>query len=322
MRRDQESPKSFAAGRTPARPGPGPMPEALLGALEVEARVRVTGPVVGEHRSPFLGDGTELAQVRPYFLGDDVRLLDPNATARTGEPHVRARVAERALTAWIALDASPSMDFGTADRRKADVAEGVAVALGSLFTRGGNRVGLLTIGDGGAPRAVPPKGGKPGMAGLLASLPREPAPAGTGATPIGEALDRVSRLARGRGLVAVVSDFRGPRDWRRPLAVLAGRHDVLAVEVRDPREGELPDVGDLWLEDPETGAQLRIDTGDRRLRERFAAEAARERNDLAHELRRSGADHVVLLTRGDWLGPFAASLGRRRARRATRGGRR
>jgi hypothetical protein len=106
----------------------------------------------------------------------------------------------------------------------------------------------------------------------------------------------------------VVSDFRGPRDWRRELIELAGRHDVVAVEIRDQREQELPDVGELWLVDPETGRQLRVDTSRRRLRERFAAAAAGERTELAALLRSSGADHVVLWTAGDWLRSFAGFL--------------
>lgn len=313
----------LAPVRIPERPGPGPMPEPLLRALGGwEARRRVGGLLAGEHRSVSLGAGAELAQVRPYEWGDDARWLDANATARTGEPHVRVHVAERALTAWVALDTSPSMQFGTADRRKADVAEGVVLALGRLATQRGNRVGLVSFGDGD-PRALPPRGGRRGEVGLLRILRREPAFEETGATSPAGALERVGRLSRPGALVAVVSDLRGPRDWRRPLTRLAARHDVLAVEIRDPREMELPDAGDLILVDPETGRQLRVDTSNQRLRERFAAEAAREREETAAELRRSGADHVVLSTEGDWLRAFAGFLGRRGAQRsAKRGGRR
>jgi uncharacterized protein (DUF58 family) len=108
----------------------------------------------------------------------------------------------------------------------------------------------------------------------------------------------------------IVSDFRGPRDWRQPLLQLAGRHDVLAVEVRDPREVELPDVGELTLVDPETGRQLRVDTRDGRLRQRFAARAAAEREELAAALRACTVRHVVLSTSGDWLRRLATYLRR------------
>jgi uncharacterized protein (DUF58 family) len=206
------------------------------------------------------------------------------------------------------------MSFGTAERRKADVAEGVALALGHLASRRGNRLGLVAFGDG-SPRAIPPRQGRAGMLGLLLSLRQEPLLEGGGSTSLGSALGLVSRLARQRSLVAVVSDFRGPRDWRTPLLQLAGGHDVLAVEIRDPREETLPNVGELRLVDPETGRQLRVDTASSRLRERFAAAAAAERAEVARELSSLGVGHVVLSTEGDWLRPLAAHLRRRDGRR-------
>jgi hypothetical protein len=155
---------------------------------------------------------------------------------------------------------------------------------------------------------IPSRQGRAGLLGMLATVRREPQLEGGGATSLGEALARTGRLATSRSLVFVVSDFRGPRDWRRELIELAGRHDVVAVEIRDPREQELPDVGELWLVDPETGRQLRVDTSRRRLRERFATAAATERAELASLLQSSGADHVVLWTAGDWLRSFAGFL--------------
>jgi uncharacterized protein (DUF58 family) len=293
--------------RTPDRPGPGPTPEALLRALDVIVRRRIEAMLTGDHRSSAIGIGTELAQIRLYQPGDDVRRIDWAVTARTGETHVRDQVAERALVSWLVLDTSPSMSFGTADRRKADVAEGVALAVGHVGTRHGNRLGLITFGDA-SPITIPSRQGRAGLLGMLATVRREPQLEGAGATSLGEALARTGRLASSRSLVFVVSDFRGPRDWRRELIELAGRHDVVAVEIRDPREQELPDVGELWLVDPETGRQLRVDTSRRRLRERFAAAAANERSELAALLRSSGADHVVLWTAGDWLRSFAGFL--------------
>jgi len=293
--------------RTPDKPGPGPTPEALLRALDVVVRRRVEALLTGDHRSTAIGIGTELAQIRPYQPGDDVRRIDWNVTARTQEPHVRDQVAERAVVSWLVLDTSPSMSFGTADRRKADVAEGVALAVGHVGTHHGNRLGVITFGDA-KPLAIPPRQGRVGLIGLLTIARREPQAAGGGATSLGEALARTGRLASSRSLIFVVSDFRGPRDWRRDLIELAGRHDVVAVEIRDQREQELPDVGELWLVDPETGRQLRVDTSRRRLRERFAAAAAAERDELVAELRSAGADHVVLWTSGDWLRTFAGFL--------------
>ena len=248
--------------------------------------------------------------MRPYVPGDDVRAIDWNVTARTGEPHVRVHLAERVLVTWLALDTSPSMTFGTADRRKADVAEGVAIAVGHLATRRGNRLGLVTFG-GSTPRASPPRQGRVGLLGLLAAVRDADEETGTGATSLGEALHRTGAMARPRALVVVVSDFRGPFDWRRPMLELAGEHDVVAVEIRDPREQTLPNVGDLWLVDPETGQQLRVDTRDRKLRARFAVAAAEERSGLARTLASLGVRHVVLTTAGEWLRPLAVFLKRR-----------
>jgi uncharacterized protein (DUF58 family) len=290
------------------------MPDALLRALDVSIGRRIEGLLAGDYRSALLGEGTELAQVRPYIPGDDVRRIDWNVTARTGEAHVRVQFAERVLVTWLVLDTSPSMEFGTADRRKADVAEGVALAVGHVATRRGNRLGLVTFGDA-SPHASPPRQGRVGLIGLLTALRREPESdrSRVGATSLGEALRRTGALARQRALVVVVSDFRGPLDWRRPLLELAGRHDAVAVEIRDPLEQSLPNAGELWLVDPETGRQLRVDTRDERLRARFSAAAAEERSGLARALASLGVRHLVLTTSGDWLRSLATFL--RRGRR-------
>lgn len=296
---------------TPARPGPGPIAEGLLRALDVSIGRQVQGLLAGDFRSTLLGAGSELALVRPYAPGDDVRRIDWNVTARTAEPHVRVDLAERVLSTWLVLDVSPSMHFGTADRRKADVAEGVAIAVGHLATRRGNRLGVVTFG-GSSPRTLPSRQGRAGLIGLLAALRQEDAETGGGGTSVGAAVTHAGALARQRSLVVLVSDFRGPRDWRGRLLEVAGHHDVVAVEIRDPREQELANVGLLWLVDPETGRQLRVDTRSRRLRERFAAAAGAERAEVARAFSSAGVRHVVLSTEGDWLRPLVAFLRRRR----------
>ena len=304
------------ADPTPDRPGPGPLPETLLRALEVSIGRRIGGLLAGDYRSTLLGEGTELAQVRPYLPGtDDVRKIDWNVTARTAEPHVRVQLAERVLVTWLVLDTSPSMHFGTADRRKADVAEGVAISIGHIATRRGNRLGLVTLGDL-HPRTLPARQGRMGLIGLLGALREEHGDGDgrVGATSLGEALRRTGAIARQRSVIVVVSDFRGTLDWRRPLLDLAGRHEVVAVEIRDPREQELPNAGVLWLVDPETGRQVRADTRSERLRARFAAAAAEERTVVARTLASSGARHVVLSTSGDWLRSLAMFLRRGHAR--------
>ena len=305
---------SLGRARSPDRPGPGPLPDAVLRALELTIARRVEGLLAGDYRATTRGDGTELAQIRPYEAGDDVRRIDWNVTARTGVTHVRVQLADRVMPTWLVLDTSPSMSFGTADRRKADVAEGVALAVGHVATRRGNRLGVLTFGDA-APETLPPRAGRIGLFALLRALGREPEAGGTGATSLGEALARVGAVARQRALVVVVSDLRGAQDWRQSLLMLAGRHDVVAVEIRDPREEQLPAVGELWLVDPETGRTIRADTRSPKLRERFAAAAAADRRTVARTLAAAGADHVVLSTAGDWLRPLVPFLRTRRRRR-------
>lgn len=300
--------------RTPDKPGPGPMPDAVLRALDITIGRRMNGLLSGDYRSSALGLGTELAQVREYQPGDDVRQIDWNVTARTTIPHVRVQVADRVLTTWLMLDTSPSMGFGTADRRKYDVAEGVAVAVGQVATRHGNALGILGFG-GEHSRMIPPGQGRKGMLGLLTVLRDEPTREGAGPTSLGEAIHSLNRLARRSRLVVIVSDFRGPRDWPDALVELCGRHAVVAAEIRDPREQELPDVGELWLVDPETGRQLRVDTHSKRLRDRFAAAADGERAEVAKLLARAGAQHVVLSTKGDWLRTLAAFLNSKGGRR-------
>jgi uncharacterized protein (DUF58 family) len=285
------------------------MPDALLRAVELTIGRRVAGLLAGDHRSALYGRGSELAQVRPYMVGDDVRLVDWAVTARTRVPHVRIHLAERVLVTWVVLDQTASMRFGTAERRKDDVALGVTIALGHAGSVRGNRVGLIPFGSGPSV-PLPPRPGRPGLVGVLSALGED---AGGGVAPtLAAALGVTASVARQRALIAVVSDFRGLLDWRPALVDLAGRHDVLAVEVRDPREQELVDVGEVWFSDPETGRRFRVDTRDARLRKRFAQAAAAERRQVATTLVNAGANHVVVSTEGDWLRPLAAELRRRR----------
>ena len=299
---------------TPSRPGPGPVPDALLKALELTIARRVDGMLAGDHRSALLGRGTELAQVRPYVPGDDVRLIDWNVTARTTVPHIRVHLAERVLVTWIVLDTSPSMSFGTAERRKADVALGVTLAVGHAATMRGNRVGLVGFG-GYAERVMQPTQGRAGLVGLLLALRDEQGQNGSNgsAPPLAEALNRLAGAARQRALVVVVSDFRGPRDWRRPLLRLAGRHEVVAVEVRDPREQALEPVGHPLARRPRVGP--RAPGEHERRRAAASASPPRRRRSgrlVARELASAGVAHVTLSTDRDWLRDLAVFVKRRR----------
>jgi uncharacterized protein (DUF58 family) len=283
------------------------MPTPLVDALDLVVARHAAGALPGDRRAAGIGTGTELAQLRPYVLGDDVRQIDAAATARTGEPHVRLQVPERTLTTWIVLDVSPSMAFGTSQRLKADVAEGVALVLGRLAVRRAGRLGLVTFGVG-RPRLLPPRGSKPGYVALRRVLSQGVAGDGHNETDaLAHALVRVGKVATQSGFVAVISDFRDQQAWERPLGALRARHSVLAIEVSDPRESELPAVGRLALVDPESGERIEVDTSRRRVRERFEALERERREGVARELRRLHVDHVALSTDRDWL----LDLGRR-----------
>jgi uncharacterized protein (DUF58 family) len=291
----------------PGRQGPGPLHADAIGRLDLRVARRAGGPLPGERRAPGIGAGTELAQLRPYEPGDDPRQLDPAASARTGVPHVRQHVPERALTTWIVLDLSASMAFGTGLRLKSDVAEGVATTVAQLAVRRGGRVAVVTAGAP-ATAALPPRSGRRAFAAARRLV-------GAGVSPDGSepeltlaaAIERAGRLARTRGLIAVVSDFRD-EGWQAPLRAVAQRHAVTAIEITDPREAELPDAGQIVLLDPETGRTVEADTASPRVRAAFAAAEAERRAAAAAAVRAAHAHHVTLSTGADWLRDLARAL--------------
>jgi len=284
------------------------MPDGLIEALDLIVTRRVARGLPGDRRAPGVGAGTELAQLRPYQVGDDVRHIDAAATARTGEPHVRAHVPERTLTTWVVLDVSPSMAFGTEARLKADIAEGVALVLGRLAVRRAGAVGLVRFGAGDAAHVQPPRGAKPGIVALRRALAEGVAPDGLAhPNALADALARVGRVARGPGVVAIISDFRDQSGWERALGALRVHHAVMAIEITDPREAQVPAVGRLALVDPETGARVEVDTSAYELRQRFAAIEHERREAVAREFKRLRVDHVTLSTDDDWL----VTLGRK-----------
>jgi uncharacterized protein (DUF58 family) len=277
------------------------MPQPLIDALDVAVNRLVARALPGDRRASGVGLGTELAQLRPYVIGDDVRHIDPSATARTGQPHVRLHVPERALTTWIVLDVSPSMAFGTGLRLKADVAEGGALVFARLGVRRTGSVAMVSFGAD-AVRMLPPRGSRPGLSAVRRALADGVALDGVADTGgLAGAIRRVARLAQQPGLVVVISDFREQHGWERPIGSLRIRHAVLALEIVDPRESELPSVGHLRVVDPETGQMLEVDTSRPALRQRFAQLEAERRALVASELRRLRVDHLTLSTADNWL---------------------
>jgi uncharacterized protein (DUF58 family) len=287
--------------------------EQTVRRLELLVTHSLNGLLHGDHRGLTPGAGSEAGEGRPYQPGDDVRRIDWNLTARTGETHVRDTVAERELETWIVVDGTASLDFGTARYEKRWLAMAAVAAFGFLTADGGNRIGAVVF-DGEGCTVLPPRGGRAAVMGLLRRLDRRER-AGEGTTPLADALRRVRHLARRRGLVVVVSDLLDPGDWHKELRALAARHDVVVAQPRDPREDELPDVGLLMLVDPETGARREVQTASRRMRERFAAAAAAARAESVRKVRGAGAAHLDLSTDRAWLLDVVHFVAARRRRR-------
>ncbi len=285
-------------------PGAGLDLPARLRRIELAVSHKVFGRRDGRHASLVLGHGVEPGEARPYEPGDDVRRMDWSILARTGEPHVRDAIQERDLDVAVLVDRSGSLDFGTVGWRKADLAVTVASAMSGLAVLGGDRIGAV-VATAGGPRIVPIRGGRRHLTGLMGSVARSPL---GGQVDLGRAIDGLRHVLRRRGLAIVVSDFIAPIDtWSPALARLGRRSEVIAVEVVDPRELRLPDVGLLVIEDPETGRQRTIDTGDERFRVRLAEVADRRSAARSSAIRRAGAMHLRLRT-DDGLERSARSL--------------
>lgn len=300
------------AGGPPRLVDPGA--EVLLRRLQLSVTRRLDGMLQGDHQGLLPGPGSEPGEARHYEPGDDVRRMDWNVTARTGVPHVRNPIADRELEMWVLADLSASLDFGTARCEKRDLAVAAVAAVGHLTARAGNRIGALIV-HGGTTARIPARSGRDHLSSLLYRVATTPRADGGGSTDLAAAIRSIDRLARRRGVVVLVSDFVGEPGWARPLRALRTRQDVVAIEVVDPRELALPDVGVLTLVDPETGRRLEVQTSDRRLRERFAAAATAQRAEVASSLRIAGADHLVLRTDRDWLVDLVRFVDRRRRRR-------
>jgi uncharacterized protein (DUF58 family) len=286
-----------------------------LAQLELLVTRKLDGLLQGDHQGLVPGGGSEPADGRLYEPGDDVRRMDWNLTARSGAPHVRTTVADRELECWLLVDTSASLDFGTADCEKRDLALAAAAAFGLLTSRDGNRVGALLCGGDGA-TLVPPRSGRAAAMALLRRLEQvERAPEGGGSVSLADGLRRVRLVARRRGLVVVITDLLDTGPWERELRAVAARHDVVVAQVVDPRELDLPDVGLLTLVDPETGRRLEVQTASPALRTRFAAAAAERQAAVQRAVLVAGASLLELSTDRDWLLDVVRFVARRRRRR-------
>lgn len=276
--------------------------------LELSVEGRVDGLLHGHHRGLVPGQGSEPGEARWYQPGDDVRRIDWNATARTGTVHVRDQIADRALDAWIVVDASVTLRFGTAATTKDDLACHVAAAIGFLTARHRNRIGAMIV-SGSRIEVIAPRPGRDQVRILLDRLVRAVASPPGEPSALGKALGDLHGIARRRGFVAVISDFLAP-SWAGPLGVLARRHDLLAVEVLDPREEDLTALGQVTLRDPVTGRRREVRLT-AQVCERYRDAARDQREEIRSALQRAGAAHLLMRTDADWLTTLAAHVTRR-----------
>ncbi|WP_090931442.1 DUF58 domain-containing protein [Nonomuraea jiangxiensis] len=295
--------------------------EQALRRLELTVTRRLDGLLHGVHQGLLPGPGSETGDSRVYVPGeDDVRRMDWAVTARTTIPHVRDLIADRELETWALADLSPSMDFGTADTDKRDLVVAAVGAIGFLSSRMGDKFGALVLHDEFIHR-MPARTGRPALFGLLHSLMDAPRGRIVPDPPdLAEGIEVLSASRRRRGMRLIVSDFldahpdldpEAERAWERPIRRLAARHQVLAVEVIDPRELELPDVGRVAFADPETGKVREVHLSPK-VRHAYAEAAAAQREGTRRALRRAGIAHLVLRTDRDWVFDVAQFVLRQR----------
>jgi uncharacterized protein (DUF58 family) len=275
-----------------------PNPERILDRLDWTVIRRLDGLLQGDYRTLFRGFGLDLADLREYQPGDDIRYIDWNVTARMQTPYVREYLEDREITAWFLLDLSPSVDFGTVHVLKRNVLIDFVAVLARLLTRHGNRVGAILY-SGKIEGVIPARGGKLQVLRLIKDLTDRPQLNRAPITDLKDLLETAHRTILRRSLVFIISDFISPPGWDKPLGMLARRHEVLPIRLYDPREIELPDIGPLVLEDAETGEQLYIDTHNHGFRKRFTEAAQRRERDLQVAFRRVGVDVLSLSTEGD-----------------------
>ena len=273
-------------------------PERMLRRLEWTVIRRLDGLLQGDYRTLFRSFGLDLADLREYQLHDDVRHIDWNVTARLQTPYVREFHADREVTAWFLLDLSGSLDFGSHAVRKRTLTAELFAVLARLLARHGNRVGAMLYTDA-IQAVIPARGGRRHVLHVLDRMRRTEATRSGRETDLAALLEAAQQVVKRRAVVFLVSDFVSKPGWTRGLALLARRHEVVAVRLYDPLEIELPDLGLVVMQDAETGEQLFVDTHDRRFRRRFADAAARRELALRAALSEAGIDCLELATGDD-----------------------
>lgn len=279
--------------------------------IEIRTNRVVSEALAGHYHSAFRGRGMEFEEVRPYQVGDDVRAIDWNVSARYGEPYVKIFREERELTVLLLVDLSRSQAFGTNHQLKRELVAEIGATLALSASRNSDKIGLIGFTDR-IERVVPPRKGKGHVLRVIRELLAFD-PVGRG-TDIAGAIEHLNRIQRRRAVVFVISDFLDD-GYERPLRIAARRHDVVLVRVADELESELPGLGLLEVVDPETGATELIDTGSRAWRRAFAAQRARVDEARARLFRQSRVDAVELRTGESFIEPLAKLFRTRELRR-------
>ncbi|MBR1871114.1 MAG: DUF58 domain-containing protein [Kiritimatiellae bacterium] len=287
---------------------------AKVGKIRILTNRLVDESLSGDYHSTFKGQGVEFDEVRPYVVGDDVRTIDWNVTARTGTPFIKRFSEERELTVVFMVDVSGSQDYGTAGRTKAELAAEVTALLALTALRNQDKIGLILF-SGRIVKFIPPNKGRQSVMRLVREV-LSSADEATGGTDIAEALKFLGGVFKRRGVVFLVSDFKDSSStWERELKTAARHHDLVCFDIHDAAELSLPNCGLVEIEDPETGDLALVDTADAKVREAFnaaAADDARRREEL---FARNGIDTVSLSTGEEYIHKIRALFKRRALRR-------
>ena len=265
--------------------------------IQIYTSKAVNDSLAGEYASVFKGRGMEFDEVRPYRIGDDIRSIDWNVTARTGEPHVKLFVEERELTVVFLVDLSASGSFGSTRKIKNEVAAELCALLAFSAIKNNDKVGLIVFTDQ-IEMFVPPAKGTTHVLRLIRELlefqPRKVK------TSINAGIDYLGRVITKRSVVFLVSDFL-EQGYEKQLTVLSKKHDLIAVSITDPREIALPDVGLIELEDAETGELILIDTGSRKIRQNYETMGMERKDTLKKLFRSMNVDHIEIMTDKDYV---------------------
>ncbi len=294
---------------------------STLRKLELDVTRRLDGLLHGDHKGLVPGHGSELGETRRYEPGDDIRRIDWNVTARLSEAHIRQTIAERELESWIIVDNGPRLNLGSINREKRELALAAAASIGFLTQRDGNRLGAILTGPTGE-KVIAPRGSRKHLMHVLHQVAAARSDEGAGITDLAGSMTRIGAIAKRRGMIAIISDFRVNPGWEDALSVLARRHDVIACELIDPLELTLPNVGLLPVVDPATGELIEVPTHRAKVRRAYADAAQQRRETLTARFRRDGIDHIEMRTDHAWLDDIVRFVAQRKHRLLATAGRR